>query len=114
MKNYKTIIAIFVFAATLLSAASCTNDYFNQERYEEIIESTFPVSNVDKYHDWNLMQSMYVSADLTASVTRIASMFLTKTQRLVALQRWHQERYRARVCLSLPCPSTRCRHSSMP
>ena len=51
MKNYKTIIAIFVFAATLLSAASCTNDYFNQERYEEIIESTFPVSNVDKYHD---------------------------------------------------------------
>lgn len=67
MKNYKTIIAIFVFAATLLSAASCTNDYFNQERYEEIIESTFPVSNVDKYHDWNLMQSMYVSADLTAS-----------------------------------------------
>lgn len=63
----KTILALMYAAAATLTLPSCSTNYFNEERYEMLIEDVFPVSDIDKNHTWNLMQTVAVIADLNAS-----------------------------------------------
>lgn len=53
-------------AVTSLIIASCSADYFNEERYEDLIKDVFPVSGFDTNHSWNLMQTVNAIVDLNA------------------------------------------------
>lgn len=45
---------IFTGLATLcMMMSSCNKEYFDEERYEELITNGFPVSDVDPAHNWN-------------------------------------------------------------
>ncbi|MGM9703600.1 MAG: LruC domain-containing protein [Prevotella sp.] len=63
----KTIIAITVIASLILSMPSCTNNYFDQERYEDIMDEVFPVDIIDKDHDWNLVKNITAVVNLSSA-----------------------------------------------
>ena len=63
----KSILAFMYAAVTSLIISSCSADYFNEERYEDLIKDVFPVSGFDTNHTWNLMQTVNAIVDLNAS-----------------------------------------------
>lgn len=63
----KTLMALFAIAAFVLSLPSCKSDYFDQERYEELVTSTFPVADIDSLHDWNLLKNVTAIVDLSSA-----------------------------------------------
>ncbi|MDD5895270.1 MAG: LruC domain-containing protein [Prevotellaceae bacterium] len=66
MSDKSSICAVFAMALTM-AVASCNKNYFDQERYEELVTATFPVANIDSLHDWNLLTSVTISADFSVS-----------------------------------------------
>lgn len=51
--------------ASLAFVACDDEDYFEQERYQELISEAFPVENIDKSHDWKTVQT--VEANITVN-----------------------------------------------
>lgn len=66
MKRNATV-ALLAVALLAVLMPSCTNNYFNEERYEDLVKSTFPVSDIDSLHDWNLLKTVNAVFDLSAS-----------------------------------------------
>lgn len=62
----KSILAFMYAAVTSLIISSCSANYFNEERYEDLIKDVFPVSGFDTNHSWNLMQTVNAIVDLNA------------------------------------------------
>ena len=62
----KSILAFMYAAVTSLIISSCSDNYFNEERYEDLIKDVFPVSGFDTNHSWNLMQTVNAIVDLNA------------------------------------------------
>lgn len=65
--KHKTILAFSAIATFLVSISSCTNNYFDQGRYEELVTSTFPVADIDSLHDWNLLTTVIATIDLSSA-----------------------------------------------
>lgn len=60
----KRILTIIVVVVSILGITSCSNEYFDQNAYNELISAAFPVENVDASHDWKTIKS----ADVKVSV----------------------------------------------
>lgn len=43
------------FAAVCMMLSSCNKEYYDKDKYEELITVSFPVSDVDPTHNWNNM-----------------------------------------------------------
>ena len=65
--KHKTILAFSALATFLVSISSCTNNYFDQNKYEELVTSTFPVADIDSLHDWNLLTTVIATIDLSSA-----------------------------------------------
>ncbi|MBQ2950426.1 MAG: LruC domain-containing protein [Prevotella sp.] len=62
--NYKSLIFLGLIS---LGFVSCDDeDYFDKERYQELISQAFPVDKVDSTHDWKTVSS--VLADITVNM----------------------------------------------
>lgn len=69
MKKTRLILGLSLIA---LFTASCSdNDYFDQEKYDELIKSAFPIENVDASQDWNMLTSGEVSIKADANADNI-------------------------------------------
>src|SRR5574344_748710 len=64
MRN--SLWSMIVCTVLMLSITSCSKEYFDQDSYEELIKSAFPVDNIDSSHDWNTI----TSADVKVSVNQ--------------------------------------------
>lgn len=62
-----TVILSALLALAAFVMPSCKNDYFDQHRYEELLSNSFPVSELDTLHDWNLTKTVTAVFDLAAS-----------------------------------------------
>ncbi|MGN0281389.1 MAG: LruC domain-containing protein [Prevotella sp.] len=62
-RNIRAFIAPMAIVALVIS---CSDDYFDQGRYEELIENSFPVENVDTLHSWNLIRKITATVDLSS------------------------------------------------
>ena len=60
-----TLVAMASIASLCFLMPSCSTNYFDQERYESIIDEVFPVDIIDKDHDWNLLRNITAVVDLT-------------------------------------------------
>ncbi|SEE28923.1 LruC domain-containing protein [Prevotella sp. lc2012] len=49
-----TWISLVAFCAMVLTGVSCHRDVFDEERYEELLDSVCPVDSIDKDHSWVL------------------------------------------------------------
>ena len=60
--------SIFLLSAALVVVAgtvSCTDDYYDEDAYLELIASAFPVSDVDQSHDWSTTNTITADIDLS-------------------------------------------------
>ena len=56
MKHVKWLIIVFICAVTTVNL-SCSRNVFDQEKYQEIIDSLSPVDTIDPNHNWILHAS---------------------------------------------------------
>lgn len=54
-----------IMALTTLAITSCKEDYFDAERYHEIVKESFPVANVDPQHTWSTIESASVQVTVS-------------------------------------------------
>lgn len=60
--------SIFLLSAAVAVAAgtvSCTDDYYDEDAYKNLIASAFPVSDVDENHDWSTTNTVTADIDLS-------------------------------------------------
>lgn len=69
MRHCFLMVCLPICAALLL--AGCKRDMFDPQAYQQVVDETFPVSNVDPNHTWNLTQShsVVVKANVDPSVS---------------------------------------------
>lgn len=54
-QNSKLLAGLFLLT---LGVTSCQTDYFDLERYKEIVTKAFPVQDVDTSHDWSVTNTV--------------------------------------------------------
>lgn len=60
--------SIFLLSAAVAVAAgtvSCSDDYYDEDAYKNLIASAFPVSDVDESHDWSSTNTVTADIDLS-------------------------------------------------
>ena len=72
MKHVKWLIIVFICAVTTVNL-SCSRNVFDQEKYQEIIDSLSPVDTIDPNHDWilNASKVLIVNVPEIENVERI-------------------------------------------
>ncbi len=59
---------LFTAALTAISASSCKDkEYFDKDKYEDLVATAFPVSGIDTEHDWQTVASTTVMARVEAT-----------------------------------------------
>ena len=62
MKKTRTIVALlYAVGCILVLFASCRDMSIDTEQRRAIIEGMFPIDTVDKFHQWDLLQSKTVT-----------------------------------------------------
>ena len=64
MRYKKWQILVFLCCVTMLFS-SCVRNYFDQQKYEEIVQDESPVPNVDSNHDWMMATGKGLVVDLS-------------------------------------------------
>lgn len=64
MRYNKWQILVSLCCMTMVFS-SCVRNYFDQQKYEELVEEQSPVTIVDENHDWMLSTSLILMADLS-------------------------------------------------
>ena len=64
MRYNKWQILVFLCCVTMV-LSSCVRNYFDQQKYEEIVEEQSPVTVVDEDHDWQLNTTQILMVDVS-------------------------------------------------
>ena len=60
-KNFKFLIGL---ACVSLGLTACKEDYFDQEKYDKLLQQAFPVDNVDPNHTWAVYGSATANIEI--------------------------------------------------
>ncbi|MBQ9356183.1 MAG: LruC domain-containing protein [Prevotella sp.] len=57
-RNTKLFVGL---ALVTLGLTSCNDDYFDKQRYDELVKNSFPVDNIDPTHKWAMFGTAFVN-----------------------------------------------------
>lgn len=64
MRYKKWQILVFLCCVTMV-LSSCVRNYFDQQKYEDLVEEQSPITFVDENHDWQLNTSQILMVDVS-------------------------------------------------
>ena len=56
--NKNAIFLTIAMTLTMIATTSCKEDYYDEERYEQMMRNAFPVASVDPQHTWSTIGSV--------------------------------------------------------